>query len=158
MAGRRACGFVIFRRFYGSVEYLLMQTSYGSYHWTPPKVRLLGTVSYVRFFDDAGHVDPGETDMETALRETEEEAGFSAKDLNIFEEAKRELVYQVKGKPKTVIYWLAEMVNAQKDARLSHEHQKFRWLQLQEACHLAGYSEMQDTLKYFDGYIIDNHL
>ncbi|XP_012251164.1 bis(5'-nucleosyl)-tetraphosphatase [asymmetrical] isoform X2 [Athalia rosae] len=142
MAGRRACGFVIFRRFYGSVEYLLMQTSYGSYHWTPPK----------------GHVDPGETDMETALRETEEEAGFSAKDLNIFEEAKRELVYQVKGKPKTVIYWLAEMVNAQKDARLSHEHQKFRWLQLQEACHLAGYSEMQDTLKYFDGYIIDNHL
>ena len=38
----RAAGFVLFRR-NPSVEYLLMQTSYGQHHWTPPK----------------GHVDPG---------------------------------------------------------------------------------------------------
>lgn len=35
--GTRACGFVIFRRFRGPIEYLLMQTSYGHHHWTPPK-------------------------------------------------------------------------------------------------------------------------
>jgi bis(5'-nucleosidyl)-tetraphosphatase len=38
----RAAGFVLFRRL-PSVEFLLMQTSYGQHHWTPPK----------------GHVDPG---------------------------------------------------------------------------------------------------
>lgn len=35
--GTRACGFVIFRRFKGPIEYLLLQTSYGQHHWTPPK-------------------------------------------------------------------------------------------------------------------------
>ena len=33
----RACGLIIFRRFKGQIEYLLMQTSYGIHHWTPPK-------------------------------------------------------------------------------------------------------------------------
>lgn len=36
-SGRRACGFIIFRRLCGNLEYLLMQTSYGEHHWTPPK-------------------------------------------------------------------------------------------------------------------------
>ena len=35
----RAAGFIIFRRVppHNIVEYLLMQTSYGQNHWTPPK-------------------------------------------------------------------------------------------------------------------------
>lgn len=41
----RACGLIIFRRLQpapsskvtDSIEYLLLQTSYGSHHWTPPK-------------------------------------------------------------------------------------------------------------------------
>jgi len=37
-----ASGFIIFRRA-PTIEFLLMQTSYGEHHWTPPK----------------GHVDPG---------------------------------------------------------------------------------------------------
>lgn len=31
----------------------------------------------------AGHVDPGESDWETALRETKEEAGLSVNDLEV---------------------------------------------------------------------------
>ncbi|XP_033223054.1 bis(5'-nucleosyl)-tetraphosphatase [asymmetrical] [Belonocnema kinseyi] len=140
--GKRACGLIIFRRFKGPVEYLLMQTSYGEHHWTPPK----------------GHVDPGENDMQTALRETEEEAGFVRDDLKIFEEAKQEMEYLVKGKSKVVIYWLAELINTKKDARLSREHQDFKWLPIKEACALAGYSEMQTALKASDKYIIENVL
>lgn len=39
----RACGFIIFRRLAScvpppdNIEYLLLQTSYGEHHWTPPK-------------------------------------------------------------------------------------------------------------------------
>lgn len=32
-----AAGFIIFRRFTTAPEYLLLQTSYGKHHWTPPK-------------------------------------------------------------------------------------------------------------------------
>lgn len=32
-----AAGFVIFRRVANDIEYLLLQTSYGQHHWTPPK-------------------------------------------------------------------------------------------------------------------------
>lgn len=33
-----------------------------------------------------GHVDPGESDLETALRETEEESGLRKMDLHIIED------------------------------------------------------------------------
>ncbi|XP_076244462.1 purine phosphoribosyltransferase family protein Apf [Calliopsis andreniformis] len=137
---KRACGFVIFRRIQGAIEYLLMQVSYGEHHWTPPK----------------GHVDPGESDMQTALRETEEEAGLVASDLQIFEDVKQELTYQVNGKPKVVIYWLAELVNRDKPIQLSKEHQAFKWLPLEEACATAKYIEMQKALKNFHDYVLKN--
>lgn len=137
---KRACGFVVFRRVQGIIEYLLMQASYGTHHWTPPK----------------GCVDPGESDMEAALRETEEEAGLLVNDLNIFENVKQEQNYEVNGQPKIVIYWLAELLDPEKSIRLSHEHQAFKWLPLEEACSVAKYKEMQTTLRNFNDYILKN--
>jgi bis(5'-nucleosidyl)-tetraphosphatase len=89
----------------------LLQTSYGEHHWTPPK----------------GHVDPGETEMATAIRETVEESGLKKGDLKIYEDVKRILNYKVKGKPKVVTYWLAELVNPQAKVKLSEEHQDYKW-------------------------------
>ena len=56
---KRAAGFVIFRRLHEQIEYLLLKASYGDFHWSSPK----------------GHVDPGEDDYTTAVRETREESG-----------------------------------------------------------------------------------
>ncbi|XP_031846944.1 purine phosphoribosyltransferase family protein Apf [Nomia melanderi] len=137
---KRACGFVVFRRAQGIIEYLMLQVSYGQHHWTPPK----------------GHVDPGESDMETALRETKEEAGLLATDLKVFEDAKQELNYSVNGTPKIVIYWLAELLNSNKPIQLSDEHQTFKWLPLEEACAISEYKDMQNTLKNFNDYILKN--
>ncbi|KAG8222941.1 hypothetical protein J437_LFUL000236 [Ladona fulva] len=127
---RRAAGLVIYRLACAKVEYLLLQTSYGEHHWTPPK----------------GHVDPGESDMETALRETEEESGLKKSDLRIYEDFKETLEYKVKGKPKIVIYWLAELSNANAEVKLSREHQDYKWLPLDDACKIAGYKDMIDLL------------
>ena len=55
----RAAGFLIFRRVVDKIEYLLLQASYGMFHWSPPK----------------GYCDPGEDDFETAVREVKEESG-----------------------------------------------------------------------------------
>ncbi|XP_073536501.1 bis(5'-nucleosyl)-tetraphosphatase [asymmetrical] isoform X2 [Phyllobates terribilis] len=128
---RRACGLIIFRRIYlGDIEFLLLQTSYGTHHWTPPK----------------GHVDPGEDDMTTALRETEEEAGLQPSQFRIVDGFRKELNYKVNNAPKTVVYWLGELKDQSASVKLSHEHQDFRWLRLQEACTFAGYQDMQETL------------
>ncbi|XP_018424551.1 PREDICTED: bis(5'-nucleosyl)-tetraphosphatase [asymmetrical] isoform X2 [Nanorana parkeri] len=130
----RACGLIIFRRVppANDIEFLLLQTSYGIHHWTPPK----------------GHVDPGEDDMTTALRETEEEAGLRPGQFNIVDGFQKELNYNVNNKAKCVIYWLAELRDPGAPVKLSNEHQDFRWLPLREACAHAGYQDLQDTLKY----------
>ena len=65
-----------------------------------------------------GHVDPGEDDFTTALRETQEEAGYAEIDMNIFKDKMKILNYNVNNKPKTVVYWLAELISA-KDPTLS---------------------------------------
>ncbi|XP_061919169.1 bis(5'-nucleosyl)-tetraphosphatase [asymmetrical] [Entelurus aequoreus] len=133
----RACGFIVFRRLANcappqdNIEYLLLQTSYGRHHWTPPK----------------GHVDPGEDDLTTALRETKEEAGLGAEDLQVVEGFLKELHYQVRGGPKEVLYWLAELKNPGTEVTLSSEHQNYRWAPLEDACALAQHKEMQDTLR-----------
>ncbi|CAB0038232.1 unnamed protein product [Trichogramma brassicae] len=133
----RSCGFIIFRRVLPNVEYLLMQASYGQHSWTPPK----------------GFVDPGENDMQTAYRETREEAGLSKEDLKVYEDCKLELKYEVGGKMKTVIYWLAELLDKSKDVQMSREHQDYKWLRLAEACELSGFKDMQAALRSCDDYI-----
>lgn len=85
--------------------------------------------------------------METALRETQEEAGITAGQLTIIEGFRRELNYVARGKPKTVIYWLAEVKDYNVEIRLSQEHQAYRWLGLDEACQLAKFKEMKAALQ-----------
>lgn len=85
--------------------------------------------------------------METALRETREEAGLEAGQLTIIEGFRRELNYVAREKPKTVVYWLAEVKDCDVEIRLSHEHQAYRWLGLDEACQLAQFEEMKAALQ-----------
>lgn len=85
--------------------------------------------------------------METALRETQEEAGIAAGQLTVIEGFRMELNYVARKKPKTVIYWLAEVKDYDVEIRLSQEHQAYRWLGLDEACQLAQFKEMQAALQ-----------
>ncbi|CAG0905739.1 unnamed protein product [Cyprideis torosa] len=119
------------------VEYLLLQTSYGEHHWTPPK----------------GHVDPGEDDRTTALRETMEEAGLGPNVLKILEGFSSTLKYLVKGKPKEVIYWLAELILPSAEVKLSDEHQAFKWLSLEDALSLSPWPEQQKLLKDCEAFL-----
>ena len=51
--------------------------------------------------------------MTAAVRETEEEAGLSGAQLEVYSKVRAELRYQAFGKPKSVVYWLARLVNYQ---------------------------------------------
>ncbi|KAL7013150.1 hypothetical protein ACKWTF_015221 [Chironomus riparius] len=134
MAPKRAAGFLIYRLIHDEIQYLLMKASYGSFHWTPPK----------------GHVDPGESDYETALRETREEAGYTENDLIIYKELSKTLNYHVKGKPKVVVYWLAQLRDVNKNPTLSNEHTDFKFLNKKETISLSGYKDFANMVEELD--------
>ncbi|TRY76406.1 hypothetical protein TCAL_00037 [Tigriopus californicus] len=132
----RAAGFVLYRWSQSAqAEYLLLRCSYGTKHWTPPK----------------GHVDPGETDYQAALRETQEEAGLSECDMEIVPNFKSQIHYQVKHYPtgelkdKTVTYWLARIRDGV-EVKLSEEHLDLCWLPLTAACERSGFDTMTQVL------------
>lgn len=132
----RAAGFLIFRND-TVIEYLLLKASYGKKHWSPPK----------------GHVDPGEDDFTTAVRETREEAGYSDTELIIFKDKPYTLKYAAHGKPKSVVYWLAQLVNFNNDPKLSDEHTDFRWLNKDETKLLEGNADFGEMVDYFHNEI-----
>ena len=123
--GKKAAGFIVFRRKSvkekeneKKVSFLLLQASKSSHHWTPPK----------------GHLDPGENYMDAAIRETEEEAGLLKEHYDIYPNFMVHLEYPVHGKLKTVIYWLAELKDPETKIKISHEHLKYEWCNMEDAC------------------------
>ncbi len=111
----RSCGFLIFRR---QPEHSVLLMKHVD-RWDIPK----------------GHVDPGETDEETALRELIEETGISESDIRIDSDFLFQHRYEVNlkrygDKPvmKTLIVYLAELVREVEILVTEHEsHEWLRW-------------------------------
>lgn len=81
-----------------------------------------------------GHVDPGETDMQCALRELEEETGISADDVAVDPEFRYETRYMVKARrytnqdgevEKTMLIFLGRLLH---DVEIEvTEHGDYQW-------------------------------
>jgi bis(5'-nucleosidyl)-tetraphosphatase len=112
MRKTRSCGFLLVRG--DPVEaFLLMKHND---RWDLPK----------------GHIDPGETDMQCALRETEEETGITAADLEILPDfqftAQYPVVYKKFGPDpaeKTLLIFLARL-RRNVSIKLT-EHPGYQW-------------------------------
>ena len=97
-------------------------------------------------------------DITAAVRETEEEAGFSRSQLDIFEEVRAELKYQAFGRPKVVVYWLAKLINYDDSVVLSEEHQACKWLSLDEARELSGFEDLKKVFTDFHCQVLNRDL
>jgi bis(5'-nucleosidyl)-tetraphosphatase len=67
------------------------------------------------------------------------------------------LQYDVRGKPKTAVYLLAELIKPDTPIKLSDEHQDFKWVSLDKACELVKHQTLQEVLKECGAFVQQNH-
>ncbi|HYC31042.1 MAG TPA: NUDIX domain-containing protein [Gemmatimonadales bacterium] len=78
-----------------------------------------------------GHIEPGETPAQAALRELEEETG--ARPLKMYNLSRMEAFYQHARDQVTLIPVFAAFVADGAEVRLGPEHDRFEWLSPDEA-------------------------
>ena len=119
MLHEKSCGAIVYRRFHGNVEILLIK-HVNSGHWSFPK----------------GHVEGDETELETARREIKEETGLDV----ILDQTFRETVsYSPKrDTQKVVVYFLALARNYDYVPQ-EEEIAEIRWVDIARATHMLTY-------------------
>lgn len=127
---KTACGFVLVRENDGAVEYLLLTNRERGEPGLPK-----------------GHAEPGEDELTTAMRETEEETGLT--DLRVAPAFRRELVYPATRRgeayEKTVVYYLARVARA--EVRLSKEHSAYAWASLEHALFALPFPNLRGVVR-----------
>lgn len=136
MIHEKSCGVVLYHTADSkSVEILLLHYPEG--HWDFPK----------------GHVEEGEKEVETALRELEEETGI--KDVELVENFREKMHYFFTHKEETiskdVYYFLAK--TSQKEVTMSFEHQNYEWLPFKEAMERLTFDNAKVILKKAEQFL-----
>lgn len=121
-----AAGAVLWRRDGAGIEVAVIgRPKYGD--WTLPK----------------GKLDDGETALEAALREVEEETGQRARPGDYLGETR----YLHRGRDKVVSYWSMEALGG--DFVAGDEVDEVRWLPLDEASAMLSYDRDRELLDRF---------
>ena len=119
MTMEKSCGALVFRRFHGNTELLLIKHANGG-HWSFPK----------------GHVEAGETEADTALREIKEETGIDV----IIDPSFREVISYSpkKDTQKDVIYFIARAQNYDYTPQ-EEEISQIKWVEINRAHTILTY-------------------
>ena len=119
MLHEKSCGAIVYRKFHGNTEILLIK-HVNSGHWSFPK----------------GHVESGETEVETALREIKEETGIDV----IIDSTFREIVSYCpkKGTQKIVVSFLAKAKNSDYIPQ-REEIADIKWVEIDRAQSVLSY-------------------
>lgn len=135
MADERSCGIVLFREDAGRRLFLLLHYEEG--HWDFPK----------------GHMERGESEHETAIRETIEETGIG--DLDFCQGFRERIAYSYKRGGKTmhkeVFFFLARTESA--EVVLSPEHVGYGWLGFEDALGRLTYDNAKGVLRSAEAFL-----
>lgn len=127
MSFEKSCGAVLFTRKNGEIKYVIIRSLGGDYGF--PK----------------GHMEPGETEQSTALREIQEEVGVCPTMVDAF---RMVTSYSLPNKPnitKQVVYFLAEYENQQLRPQ-PEEVESIRLLRFQDAMELLSFADSRRIL------------
>ena len=137
MLHEKSCGAIVYRKFHGNTEILLIK-HINSGHWSFPK----------------GHVENGETEVETAKREIKEETSI---DVIIDPTFRETVTYSPKKDTvKVVVYFLAKAKNVdfvpQED-----EIAEIRWVDISYAANILSYENDRTIVTRAKNAIKDTH-
>lgn len=119
MLHEKSCGAIVYRKFHGNTEILLIK-HINSGHWSFPK----------------GHVETGETEVETAKREIKEETAI---DVIIDPTFRETVTYSPKKDTvKVVVYFLARAKNVNFMPQ-EEEIAEIRWVDISYAGNILSY-------------------
>ena len=119
MLHEKSCGAIVYRKFHGNTEILLIK-HINSGHWSFPK----------------GHVEHGETEIETARREIMEETSI---DVIIDPTFRETVTYSPKKDTvKVVVYFLAKAKNVDFTPQ-EDEIAEIRWVDISYASNVLSY-------------------
>ena len=129
----KSCGALVYRLKNGEIELLLLKHRFGG-HWSFPK----------------GHVENGETEVETALREVREETGLAI----ALEEGFRQSVeyYPRPNIRKQVVYFLG-CAGEGRTHRQEEEISEIRWVPLKSAHREVTFRNDKNLISHAKKYL-----
>lgn len=126
MKREKSCGIIVFRKNLNQVSVLLVHHNLG--HWGFPK----------------GHVELGETEEETAIREVFEETGIESTIVSDFREV---ITYSPSlGVEKDVVFFLGMPVGDHIIPQIT-EVSEAKFINIKEALHLISHEDERELLK-----------
>lgn len=134
----KSCGFVAFRQMNGENQYLVIKS-------------INGDVGFPK-----GHVEPKESEIETAIRELKEETGVEVKVVHGF---RRQIEYKLSMVPNVIkqsVYFLGECIS-DKITCQEEEVTEAIFLTYPEAIKLLTFEETRDILRDAEIFI-SSHL
>jgi len=115
-------GCVVFRNDEEKLRYLVISSSTNE-HWVLPK----------------GHIDPGESPKEAALRELKEETGVLGETIKSLSIQR----FNKFGKNVVVQYYLVRMI----DSKHPVENRQLRWEDIESALDLLSFTESRNVIQ-----------
>ncbi len=147
MPKETSAGAVIFRKDNNKIYYLLLHYETG--HWDFSK----------------GHIEKGESEEETVMREVKEETGIE--DIKIVEGFKEWIkytfrrAYNLEEREKSKAEWVFKIVDfylaetKTKKVKISFEHIGYKWLAYDEALEQLTFKKAKEILKKAQHYLIN---
>ena len=137
MQYEKSCGAIVYRKFHGNIELLLIKNQNGG-HWSFPK----------------GHVEAGETEEETAIREIKEETGI---DVILDTSFRRVITYAPKKEiTKDVVYFLAKATSYEYTPQ-EEEIAKIKWVEINHATTILSYDNDRQLVNQAKSVIKDSY-
>ncbi len=119
MRHEKSCGAIVYRRFHGNIEILLIR-HLNSGHWSFPK----------------GHMESGETEMETAVREVREETSI---DVRIDPTFRETVSYSPKRDTQKIVVYFIGFARNYNFTPQAGEISEVRWVDIGYASRILTY-------------------
>jgi ADP-ribose pyrophosphatase YjhB (NUDIX family) len=131
----KSCGAIVYTIDGGVIKYLLVEEMSGSHSF--PK----------------GHMEEGETEIETALREIKEETNLKVELDTEFRASEQYTLSEKPGVTKQVVYFLAKYKDSSPSITRPDEVKALKILKLEDAINTIEYDNKKEMLKKADSYL-----